>query len=307
MWSPPSSTSSRWRGIFAGAEFARDEPVGNEHEERRRGARSARGRRARSSPRRRACRRARERAIRRFRPPRTCRPRTRTGIPDGPTSRKSSLPPYPPTPTMPVFISSFYFTLVESIPWTPRRRLSCASASGARSAPARPRSAGAVHARCSTARDRRRHQRHLHRGGRAAPRAAGRSPPERIVGVETGGCPHTAIREDASINMEAVERLARRFPPSIRSSSKRRRQSRGDLQPRALDWLFVIDVAGGDKIPRKGGPGITKSDLLVINKIDLAPMVGRLARGDGSRLRGRCGRAALRLHEPGERTRPRAA
>ena len=98
--------------------------------------------------------------------------------------------------------------------------------------------------------------------------------PERIIGVETGGCPHTAIREDASINLEAVERLAP-LSGSTRCSSSRRRQSRRDLQPELSDLtLYVIDVAAGDKIPRKGGPGITKSDLLVINKIDLAPMVG---------------------------------
>jgi urease accessory protein len=101
-------------------------------------------------------------------------------------------------------------------------------------------------------------------------------PAERIIGVETGGCPHTAIREDASMNLEAVEEMACRF---------------GDLQiifiesggdnlsatfsPDLADLtIFVIDVAEGDKIPRKGGPGITRSDLLVINKIDLAPYVG---------------------------------
>ena len=100
--------------------------------------------------------------------------------------------------------------------------------------------------------------------------------PERILGVETGGCPHTAIREDASINLEAVARLQRRFP-SVRLILI---ESGGDnlaatFSPELSDLtLYVIDVAAGDKIPRKGGPGITKSDLLVINKIDLAPMVG---------------------------------
>ena len=100
--------------------------------------------------------------------------------------------------------------------------------------------------------------------------------PERIIGVETGGCPHTAIREDASINLEAVERLARRFPRLDVVFV----ESGGDnlaatFSPELSDLtLYVIDVAAGDKIPRKGGPGITKSDLLVINKIDLAPMVG---------------------------------
>ena len=100
--------------------------------------------------------------------------------------------------------------------------------------------------------------------------------PERIIGVETGGCPHTAIREDASINLEAVERLTTRFP----SLDVVFVESGGDnlaatFSPELSDLtLYVIDVAAGDKIPRKGGPGITKSDLLIINKIDLAPMVG---------------------------------
>jgi urease accessory protein len=100
--------------------------------------------------------------------------------------------------------------------------------------------------------------------------------PERIIGVETGGCPHTAIREDASINLEAVDRLMRRFPKLDLVFV----ESGGDnlaatFSPELSDLtLYVIDVAAGDKIPRKGGPGITKSDLLVINKIDLAPMVG---------------------------------
>ncbi len=100
--------------------------------------------------------------------------------------------------------------------------------------------------------------------------------PERIIGVETGGCPHTAIREDASINLEAVARLNRRFPGLDLIII----ESGGDnlaatFSPELSDLtLYVIDVAAGDKIPRKGGPGITKSDLLVINKIDLAPMVG---------------------------------
>jgi len=100
--------------------------------------------------------------------------------------------------------------------------------------------------------------------------------PERIIGVETGGCPHTAIREDASINLEAVARLNRRFPALDLILI----ESGGDnlaatFSPELSDLtLYVIDVAAGDKIPRKGGPGITKSDLLVINKVDLAPMVG---------------------------------
>jgi urease accessory protein len=100
--------------------------------------------------------------------------------------------------------------------------------------------------------------------------------PERIIGVETGGCPHTAIREDASINLEAVMRLANRFGNLdivfIESGGD---NLAATFSPELSDLtLYVIDVAAGDKIPRKGGPGITKSDLLVINKIDLAPMVG---------------------------------
>src|SRR6188768_2328182 len=100
--------------------------------------------------------------------------------------------------------------------------------------------------------------------------------PERIIGVETGGCPHTAIREDASINLEAVARLNRRF----KDLDLILIESGGDnlaatFSPELSDLtLYVIDVAAGDKIPRKGGPGITKSDLLIINKIDLAPHVG---------------------------------
>ncbi len=100
--------------------------------------------------------------------------------------------------------------------------------------------------------------------------------PERIIGVETGGCPHTAIREDASINLEAVARLSRRFPALdvifIESGGD---NLAATFSPELSDLtLYVIDVAAGDKIPRKGGPGITKSDLLIINKIDLAPLVG---------------------------------
>ena len=101
-------------------------------------------------------------------------------------------------------------------------------------------------------------------------------PAERILGVETGGCPHTAIREDASINLEAVDRLHRAFPQLELVFI----ESGGDnlaatFSPELSDLtIYVIDVSAGDKIPRKGGPGITKSDLLVINKIDLAPHVG---------------------------------
>jgi urease accessory protein len=115
--------------------------------------------------------------------------------------------------------------------------------------------------------------------------------PERIIGVETGGCPHTAIREDASINLEAVSRLMGRFP----SLDLVFVESGGDnlaatFSPELSDLtLYVIDVAAGDKIPRKGGPGITRSDLLVINKIDLAPMVGaslEVMDRDSRRMRG---------------------
>ena len=116
-------------------------------------------------------------------------------------------------------------------------------------------------------------------------------PPERIIGVETGGCPHTAIREDASINLEAVDRLCARFPRLDAVFV----ESGGDnlaatFSPELSDLtIYVIDVAAGDKIPRKGGPGITKSDLLVINKIDLAPLVGaslEVMQSDARKMRG---------------------
>jgi urease accessory protein len=121
--------------------------------------------------------------------------------------------------------------------------------------------------------------------------AAGALPPERIMGVETGGCPHTAIREDASINLEAVARMNARFP----SLELIFVESGGDnlaatFSPELSDLtLYVIDVAGGEKIPRKGGPGITKSDLLIINKTDLAPHVGAslaVMESDARRMRG---------------------
>jgi urease accessory protein len=100
--------------------------------------------------------------------------------------------------------------------------------------------------------------------------------PDRIIGVETGGCPHTAIREDASINLEAVDRLAARFGNlDIVFVESGGDNLAATFSPELSDLtLYVIDVAAGDKIPRKGGPGITRSDLLIINKIDLAPMVG---------------------------------
>ena len=101
-------------------------------------------------------------------------------------------------------------------------------------------------------------------------------PPERIMGVETGGCPHTAIREDASMNLEAVDEMVARFPDVeivfIESGGD---DLSATFSPDLADvTIFVIDVAQGEKIPRKGGPGITRSDLLVINKTDLAPFVG---------------------------------
>ena len=100
--------------------------------------------------------------------------------------------------------------------------------------------------------------------------------PERIIGVETGGCPHTAIREDASINLEAVDRLNQRFPGlDIIFVESGGDNLAATFSPELSDLtIYVIDVSAGDKIPRKGGPGITRSDLLVINKIDLAPLVG---------------------------------
>lgn len=115
---------------------------------------------------------------------------------------------------------------------------------------------------------------------------------ERIIGVETGGCPHTAIREDASMNLEAVDAMIGRFPDIELLFI----ESGGDnlsatFSPELVDaTIFVIDVAEGDKIPRKGGPGITRSDLLVINKIDLAPYVGaslEVMERDSKKMRGR--------------------
>jgi len=120
---------------------------------------------------------------------------------------------------------------------------------------------------------------------------AGALAPERIVGVETGGCPHTAIREDASINLAAVADMRRRFPALELIFI----ESGGDnlaatFIPELADLtIYVIDVSAGDKIPRKGGPGITRSDLLVINKIDLAPLVGaslEVMDRDARRMRG---------------------
>jgi urease accessory protein len=116
-------------------------------------------------------------------------------------------------------------------------------------------------------------------------------PRERILGVETGGCPHTAIREDASINLEAVDRLTRAFPAlQIVFVESGGDNLAATFSPELSDLtIYVIDVAAGDKIPRKGGPGIMKSDLLVINKIDLAPYVGaslEVMERDARRMRG---------------------
>jgi urease accessory protein len=119
----------------------------------------------------------------------------------------------------------------------------------------------------------------------------GALPAARVVGVETGGCPHTAIREDASVNLEAIRDLLRAFP----SLELLVVESGGDnlaatFSPELVDaTIYVIDVAEGEKIPRKGGPGITRSDLLVINKIDLAPYVGAdlgVMERDARRMRG---------------------
>ena len=119
---------------------------------------------------------------------------------------------------------------------------------------------------------------------------SGALPAERIMGVETGGCPHTAIREDCSINLEAIDRMLERFP----NADVVFVESGGDnlaatFSPELSDLtIYVIDVAAGEKIPRKGGPGITKSDLFVINKTDLAPYVGadlNIMHADTTRMR----------------------
>jgi urease accessory protein len=121
---------------------------------------------------------------------------------------------------------------------------------------------------------------------------SGALPPERIMGVETGGCPHTAIREDASINLAAIAQMRERFPALDLILI----ESGGDnlaatFSPELADiTIYVIDVSAGEKIPRKGGPGITRSDLLVINKIDLAPLVGanlEVMDSDAKRMRGK--------------------
>ena len=118
-------------------------------------------------------------------------------------------------------------------------------------------------------------------------------PEERIIGVETGGCPHTAIREDASMNIEAVDEMLERFPDvEILFIESGGDNLSATFSPELVDaTIFVIDVAEGEKIPRKGGPGITRSDLLVINKIDLAPYVGAdlgVMERDSRKMRGGC-------------------
>ena len=120
---------------------------------------------------------------------------------------------------------------------------------------------------------------------------AGALPEERIMGVETGGCPHTAIREDASINLAAIATMRKRFPDlDIVLVESGGDNLAATFSPELADLtIYVIDVAGGEKIPRKGGPGITRSDLLVVNKIDLAPYVGAdlaIMEEDTKRMRG---------------------
>ena len=144
---------------------------------------------------------------------------------------------------------------------------------------------------------------------------AGALAPDRIVGVETGGCPHTAIREDASINLAAVSDIVRKWPElEIVFVESGGDNLAATFSPELADLtIYVIDVAAGEKIPRKGGPGITRSDLLVINKIDLAPLVGAnldVMDRDARRMRGAAalpvlqpqgeqgGRRDRRLHRP---------
>jgi urease accessory protein len=120
---------------------------------------------------------------------------------------------------------------------------------------------------------------------------AGALPVDRIMGVETGGCPHTAIREDASINLAAIATMRKRFPAlDIVLVESGGDNLAATFSPELADLtIYVIDVAGGEKIPRKGGPGITRSDLLVVNKIDLAPYVGAdlaIMEEDTKRMRG---------------------
>ena len=131
-------------------------------------------------------------------------------------------------------------------------------------------------------------------------------PADRIIGVQTGGCPHTAIREDASMNFDALDELARRFPDLdlvfLESGGDNLAAS---FSPELVDAsIYVIDVSGGDKIPRKGGPGVTRSDLLVINKIDLADRSRRRPRRHGARFATDARRSPVCLHQPQEPDRP---
>lgn len=116
-------------------------------------------------------------------------------------------------------------------------------------------------------------------------------PAERILGVETGGCPHTAIREDASLNIDALELLEQKFYPDLIFLESGGDNLAATFSPELVDaFIYVIDVAEGEKIPRKGGPAITRSDLLIINKIDLAPHVGAnldVMKSDAARMRGK--------------------
>jgi urease accessory protein len=121
---------------------------------------------------------------------------------------------------------------------------------------------------------------------------SGALPPERIRGVQTGGCPHTAIREDPSVNLEALAQVTGSFPDlDIVFLESGGDNLAASFSPELVDSsIYVVDVAGGDKVPRKGGPGVTRSDLLVINKVDLAPHVGAdlaVMERDAVRLRGR--------------------
>src|SRR5215831_17576035 len=149
----------------------------------------------------------------------------------------------------------------------------------------------AMQAPARSLRHRSNHQRHLYQVGCQYLVRSGALPAERIAGVETGGCPHTAIREDASMNLAAVADMREKFP----NLDLVLIESGGDnlaatFSPELADLtIYVIDVAAGDKIPSKGGPGITRSDLLVINKIDVAPYVGAsldVMERDARRMRG---------------------
>ena len=180
-----------------------------------------------------------------------------------------------------------------------------ATASCRRGRPGRLRQDRAVDALCKRLRDdyrhRRRHQRHLHQGGRRVPHPQRRAAAERIVGVETGGCPHTAIREDASMNLDAVDDLSRQFPDLDLVIV----ESGGDnlaatFSPELADLtIYVIDVSGGDKIPRKGGPGITQSRSARHQQDRPRPARRRRPRRHGPRREEDARRAPVRLHQSG--------